>query len=133
MATSGTLAAGTAMSGNSMTISLPAGVTPALDTTGHPDTSKLVAASGVTTTGGLVSTAIYQAATATQPAQITVAVAGKDKLGFGTGEFMTLTLNLTPFVSPTTTDFPISDFVAADLDGKAISGLQANVTAVTIQ
>ena len=130
VATTGTLPAGAAISGTAMTILLPVGVVPVLDTSGNVDINRLVTASGMTQAGGLVATVIYQAATTVKPALLTIAMASKAKDGFNLGEFMTLSLSRTVPVSPAINDFTISDFTAADLSGNQIVGLQAIITAV---
>ena len=130
LSTYGTLPAGKTIAGTSMTISLPAGVVPPLDSTGHPDMNLLVTASGVAQSGGLVSTAIYEPATATQPALLTIAVASREKGGFGVGEFAVLNLNLTALLFPNASDFPISGFVAVDTADNQLSGIQAAVSSV---
>ncbi len=120
--TSGTLTAGNSLAGVGLTFILPTGVTPPLDATGQVDGSKLVTASGVTVAGGLVVTAVHVEG---QPAKLSVVVASKAASGFGVGETMLLTLNLASGIPPKASDFTITDFQAADLNGKAVSTVNA--------
>jgi len=130
LSTFGTLPAGKSIAGTSMTIALPAGVVPPLDSTGHPDMNLLVTASGVAQSGGLVSTAVYEPATATKAALLTISVAAREKGGFGVGEFAVLNLNLTAQLFPNASDFPVSGFVAVDTADIQLSGIQAAVSSV---
>lgn len=123
--TSGTLPSGSALAGIGFTFTLPTDVTPPLDATGQVDTSKLVTAYGVSAAGGLAVTAVHLD---TQPARISLVVASKAKAGFGVGETMLLTLNLANGAAPKASDFTITEFEAADLAGKAVTGLQAALT-----
>ena len=133
MATSGSLPAGASLAGIGITLTLPAGVTPALDASGQVDTSRLVNPSGVTIARGLAVTAVYLEATAGKPAHLCLVAAGKAAAGFGVGETMLITLNRTADVFPKASDFAMSEFSAADTDGKAVSGLQMAVTAVKLE
>jgi hypothetical protein len=133
LATSGNLPAGTSLAGIGMTLTLPAGVTPALDNAGQVDASRLATASGVTAAGGLAVTAVYVEATAGTPARLSLAAASKAAAGFGVGETMIVTLNRLTTSSPGTTDFVITGFSAADLSGNAVIGLQAAVTGLRLE
>jgi len=133
LATSGNLPAGTSLAGIGMTLTLPTGVTPALDNAGQVDTSRLVTASGVTAAGGLAVTAVYVGATAGTPARLSLAAASKAAGGFGVGETMLVTLNRLTTSSLGTADFAIIEFSAADLSGNAVIGLQAAVSGVSLE
>lgn len=133
LATSGVLPAGTSLAGIGMTMTLPPGVAPALDNAGQVDTGRLVTASGVASAGGLAVTAVYMEATAGAPARLSLAVASKSAAGFGVGETMILTLNRGTVSGLGTADFPITGFTAADLGGTAVIGLNAVLTAVSLE
>jgi len=133
VATSGTLPPGTSLAGVGLTLSLPAGATPALDATGQINASQLVTPSGVTVEGGLVAAAVHLEATNEQQARLSLVVASKDKAGFGVGESMVLTLNRMAGTAPQASDFSINEVSAADLYGQSVSGLQAIITAVKLE
>ena len=131
IASAGSLSTGQSLAGAAMTLILPSGVTPAMDSSGQVNTSRLVTASGVAAAGGLAVSAVYIEAAGAQPARLSVVVAGKARDGFGTGEFMIITLNRGILTSPRASDFGIYEFAAADLDGKAVVGLQASITDIS--
>lgn len=133
ISTSGSIPSGQSLAGIGMTIALPPGVAPALDTSGQVDTERLVTHSGVTAASGLVATALYLEATAVQPARISIVVASKAKAGFGVGECMVLTLKRSAGATPGANEFGIAEFSAANLDGAAVTGLQAAITEVMLR
>ncbi len=123
--TSGTLPAGKSLAGIGMTITLPNGVVPPLDAAGQVDGNRLVTASGVAASGGLAVAAVHLTSDSGQPAQLSLAVASKASGGFGVGATMVLNLNLTRGIIPKSSDFSVAEFQAVDLDGQAVSGIQA--------
>jgi|GEM_PF-2579944 len=133
ISTSGSIPAGQSLAGIGMTITLPPGVTPVLDPSGQVDAVRLVTHSGVTDDSGLIATALYLEATAAQPARISIAVASRAKAGFGVGECMVLTLKRSSGATPEAKEFGITNFSAANLDGAAVTGLQATITRVMLQ
>lgn len=133
VSTTGIIPAGQSLTGIGLTMTLPAGVTPALDASGHPDAARLVTPSGVTVAGGLAATAIHLEAAAGQPARLALAVSSMASSGFGTGECMILTLNRTAGATPQANEFDITEFSAANLDGVSVGGLQAVITDVKLQ
>jgi hypothetical protein len=133
VSTSGSLSGGESLAGIGMTMALPAEVAPALDASGQVDAARLVTPSGVTATGGLAVTALHLAAAAGQPARLSLVVASKARAGFGVGESMVLTLNRADRATPQVSNFSITEFSAANLAGQPVSGLQAGITAVSLQ
>jgi hypothetical protein len=133
ISTKGIIPAGQSLAGIGMTMTLPAGVTPALDASGQVDTVRLVTPSGVTGDGGLATTAIYLEAAAGQPARLALAVSSMTDSGFGIGECMILTLNRTAGTTYQANEFDITEFSAANLDGVSVGGMQAVITDVKLQ
>jgi hypothetical protein len=60
-------------------------------------------------------------------------LAAQTATGFGTGEFVTISLTSTAATTPTATDFLLSAFNPIDVTGIAVTGLSATVSDVTTQ
>ena len=126
ISTQGTLPSGTQIGGIDVTIALPTGVT-VKSVTSPPETdSGVVVTSGVAAANSTVLST-YTAATSTSTGKVRVLLANSN--GFGTGEFMTINCDIALGSTPTASDFSLSGFVAKDLNGVAISGLNSAFTA----
>lgn len=126
ISTQGTLPSGTQIGGIDVTIALPTGVT-VKSVTSPPETdSGVVVTSGVAVSNSTVLST-YTAATSTSTGKVRVLLANSN--GFGTGEFMTIHCDIASGSTPTASDFSLSGFVAKDLNGVAISGLNSAFTA----
>lgn len=129
---SGTLASGVNIGGINVTLVLPSGVT-VKATPGSANSTVLVTnpgvvvASGVATGANIFSSATYSAAAGGVPGQAVVHVA--NAVGFGTGEFVTVNCDISAGSFPAASDFHLIDFAAVDLNGAAITGLTAGLTA----
>ena len=124
--TTGSLDQGTMIGGITVAGVLPAGVTvkatpdaqnPAVLVTD----SDVVIASGVTGTNASTF-ATYDATNR----NVTIQVYAQD--GFGIGEFVTVTCDITPGASPTAGSFGVEGFVPKDLNGAPIGTLTAGYT-----
>jgi hypothetical protein len=126
ISTQGTLPGGTQIGGLDVTLALPAGVT-VKSVTSPPETdSGVVVTSGVAAANSTVLST-YTAAAGASAGKVRVLLANPN--GFGTGEFMTIHCDIAPGNTPTASDFILSGFVASDLNGVAISGLNSAFTA----
>ena len=127
--TQGTLGAGVSLHGVGVTVTLPTGVTVATDSSGNVGSSAAVV-SGVAS-GGNIATPVYKPATATNKATLKLIVAAAGS-GFGTGEFVTVTCNLTAGNSLQASDFPasiLSNLEPANQSLAPVSGLAPTITA----
>ena len=126
ISTQGTLPSGSQIGGIDVTIALPNGVT-VKSATNPPETdSGVVVTSGVAVENSTVLST-YTAATSTSTGNVRVLLANSS--GFGTGEFLTIYCDIASGSTPTASDFSVSGFVVKDLNGAAISGLNAAFTA----
>jgi len=126
MSTQGTLPSGTQIGGIDVTITLPTGVT-VKSVASPPETdSGVVVTSGVAAANSTVLST-YTPATSSSTGKVRVLLA--NSTGFGTGEFMTVHCDIASGSTPTASDFSVSGFVAKDLNGVAISGLNSAFTA----
>ncbi|MCK9417912.1 MAG: hypothetical protein M0R70_00865 [Nitrospirae bacterium] len=122
LSATGTLATGTQIGGIDITMHLPAGVT-IKSTTNPPETdSGIVTASGLAVSNSSV-VANYTASSGT----VHIVLANPN--GFSTGEFATVNCDIAAGSNPTQTDFSVVNMTAKDLNGIAISGLSAVLTA----
>ena len=126
ISTQGTLPSGTQIGGIDVTITLPTGVT-VKSVTSPPETdSGVVVTSGVAAANSTVLST-YTAATSASTGKVRVLLA--NSIGFGTGEFLTVHCDIASGSTPIASDFSLSGFVAKDLNGVAISGLNSEFTA----
>jgi hypothetical protein len=125
IATQGTLPSGTQIYGIDITIVLPTGMSVKSVTTPPETDSGVVVASGVAAANSTVLST-YTPATSLTTGKVRVLLA--NSIGFGTGEFMTVHCDIASGSTTTTSDFSVSDFVAKDLNGVAISGLIPEIT-----
>lgn len=126
LATSGTPSA--QLAGVGVTLVLPSGVTPALNTDGSVATS----VSGVAAPGSMLAP-IYTPATDTAKGTIRFVLASKITAGFGAGEFATITLVVAPGYNPSVSDFATSGLATIDVRGNSATGLTATVTGLSVQ
>ena len=125
----GALPTGTSLSGISVKVQLPAGVTVSADAgntakTGVVTASGVAAASSVTIIG-------YTPATATTPATLEFLIISNTPGGFGVGEFATVNCVIASGNFPTASGFilPATDFKPANLQLLYAAGLTATLTA----
>jgi hypothetical protein len=125
--TSGTLPSGTHIGGIDATLNLPAGVSvKAVPDTLNPNV--LQTDSGVIAVSGVASgsnAAVIGTYTATQNA---VSIHVVNAVGFGTGEFVTVTCNLASGATVTAGSITAPALSAVDLNGAPITGLTAGVS-----
>lgn len=117
MVTQGTLPAETSLSGVSVTISLPAGVTPVMHSTGDVDSATVTVSGVAIPSNSLPPT--YTPATGTAPATLELVITNMAAEGFGVGEFVTVTCSVTPGSYPREEDFSVLNFSAITLTGEA--------------
>lgn len=127
----GTLPAGTAISGAAFTLTLPANVTPALVSG--------VVANGVITpsgtfVGGTQAPPLYTVATASAPGTIYLTLVNPVAAGTTqVGEVATITLQLTNGVTPVAGSFGVSGVSVSDVLYNSIGSMSATVASVTLQ
>lgn len=130
LSTSGTLPGSTLIGGSDVNIILPTGVSVKAAANVAPRSS-IVTYSGVVTVSGVaVDTHAMALATLTGPNTLNVKVVNPN--GFGVGEFAKVTCAIDAGAEVVDTDFSTTGFAPVDVDGVAISGLTASLTA-TIQ
>ncbi|NTV49702.1 MAG: hypothetical protein HGB32_02645 [Geobacteraceae bacterium] len=119
----------TSMVGIGIKITLPSGVTPALNADGSVAAS-VVAISGVVESGAVI-TPVYVAASGATLGTLQFAVA-TSAAGFNAGEFATVVLNLSASANPVLADFILSNFNPIPELGVPVTGLTAVVASSTI-
>jgi hypothetical protein len=113
---------GTLISGITVTVDLPAGVSVNATPGDLITDSSVVLASGVTGTNAWAYFT-YDAAAR----KVVIYVASLDQTGFGTGEFVTVNCVIDSG-KPTAADFGVEGVEATDVNGAAIAGLTAGYT-----
>jgi hypothetical protein len=123
------LASGTSLSGISVKVLLPPGVTVSADSA-NVVPAGVVTASGVAAVSRVIP-AIYTPATASAPATLEFVVFSNAAGGFGVGEFATVNCQIVSGSFPTASSFvlPAADFKPADLLLQPVTGLTATLTA----
>lgn len=124
LSTTGTPSAN--LAGAGITITLPDGVTPALNGDGSLAGSVAIV-SGVAAPGTVIAPA-YTPATATAKGTLHYALASEISAGFGEGEFSTVTLAVAAGKTPGQADFALSDFTPIDVHGGTATGLGVTFT-----
>jgi len=133
VAISGTLPAGTNISGVGVTVVLPAGATVDTDSSGAVTTGSVIP-SGIFVSG-TQTTPIYTAASVANPASLKICptstkVGGESQ----TGEIATVVVNLAGGTKPTADSFVLSDLVVVNASTyDKITGISGSVTTVTFQ
>lgn len=129
LSSAGSLTSGSSLSGISVKVQFPAGVTVSTDTNN-------VVSAGVVTPSGVaaastVTLALYTPATTTTPSTLEFVVVSSSAGGFGVGEFATINCVIASGSFPMPNDFiiPATDFKPADLLLQPIMGLTASLTA----
>jgi hypothetical protein len=129
LSTSGTPSAN--LAGIGITVTLPDGLTPALNSDGS------VAATVVTVSGvaapGTVLAPVYTPASGATKGTLRLVMASSITAGFGAGEFATLTLTAAAGSNPAQTDFTLSDFNPIDVHGASATGLTPAVASLAVQ
>lgn len=125
ISTSGTPSAN--LSGNDIILTLPDGVTPTLNAD-RTVANSVIAVSGVAAPGTVLAP-VYTSATASARGTLHFAMASTIAVGFGAGEFATVTLNITAGKNPVQGDFSLSGFNPIDVTGNSATGLTAGFTA----
>ncbi len=128
----GTLPAGTSISGAAFTLTLPANVTPLI--INNSVAGSVVSLSG-TFAGGTQTPPVYTAATANSPGTLQLSLVNGVPAGITqVGEVATIVLQLANGVTPTAGDFSVSAVSVIDAQlYNTISNMGANVAAVTLQ
>ena len=128
LATSGSPSA--QLAGIGITITLPDGVTPALNSDGSV-AATVAAASGVAVPGTILAP-VYTQASGSVKGTLSLAMASSIAAGFGAGEFVTINLEVTG-AWPTQSDFSLSGFNPIDLKGNSATGITAAVASLSEQ
>src|SRR6185369_16955814 len=133
VAISGTLPAGTNISGVGVTMTLPAGVTVATDSSGAVTTESVIP-SGIFASG-TQATPIYSAENIGNPASLKICPTSNKVEGESqTGEIATIVVNLASGATPTAESFVLSDLVVVNASTyDKITGISGSVTTVTFQ
>lgn len=118
------------MAGIGITITLPSGVTPALNADGSVAAS-VVTVSGVAAPGTVVAPT-YVAEAGAVLGTLNFAMASSVAAGFGAGEFATVVFNRSGGVTPVIADFPLSAFTPIAKLGVAVTGLTATVSSLVL-
>lgn len=123
-----TAGTGTTIYGIDVTVDLPAGVT--LKSAVNPPSTDagVVIASGATGSASIV-TAVYTAATSTQPAKARIGIVNAN--GFSSGEYCAVNADIAAGHSPQASDFSMVNFQAWDGLGGVISGITPSFTVET--
>ena len=117
---------GTTICGIDVTVNLASGVT--VRSTNPPQVdSGVITPSGVAGSG-TIATAVYSAATNTQPGKLRVLLANAN--GLTTGEFCTVNADIASGATPASGEFSISNFSASDSSGNVISGISPTYSVV---
>jgi hypothetical protein len=109
------------LAGVGVDLVLPDGVTPALNADGAVE-AKVVSASSVALPGSSIPP-IYTPATATAKGRLSIAVVTSNSVGFGAGEFATVTLTVASPQPPGQSDFTLTSFIPVDILGNVATGL----------
>lgn len=126
LVTSGTLTRN--LSGVSVTVPLPPGVTIAVDGAGNVVSSAIVV-SGVTAAAASIpdGTISYTAPNGTTPGTVSFILVSSVQSGFGVGEFATMTFTVTAGASVPQGVIAGSNFEPIDLLGSQVTGLTATL------
>jgi len=116
---SATGTASVALAGVGVTIVLPTGVTPKLNSSGEVDSS-VVQVSGAAVSG--TSLAVYLPATATDKGKLTLAVASSNQTGFTGGDYALVTLQIAQGTTVSQSDFTLTGFSAIATSGATVTG-----------
>lgn len=116
------------LSGASVTLPLPVGVTVATDSAGAP-LANVVIPSGVTASAAMVPTDLmsYSAPTATNAGSLTFVLASNATGGFGIGEFATVTMTVASGSIAPTGVIPVASFKPVDIFYQNVTGLTASM------
>lgn len=132
LATSGTPSAN--LAGLGITVTLPDGVTPALNNDGSVAVT-VATVSGVAAPGSVLAP-VYTPAVGATKGTLRLAMASSITAGFGAGEFATLKLKVADGSNPVQADFIVSDLnsiATEENGGVAVTGLTPEVTSLTLQ
>jgi hypothetical protein len=116
---SATGATSVALAGVGVTIVLPTGVTPKLNSSGEVDSS-VVQVSGAALPG--TSLAVYLPATTTNKGKLTLAVASSSQTGFIGGNYALVTLQIAQGTTVSQSDFNLTGFSAIATSGATVTG-----------
>jgi predicted small lipoprotein YifL len=120
------------LAGVGITITLPTGVTPALNSDGTV-AATVVTVSGVASPGTVVSP-VYTPASGAVKGKLVIAVASGIVAGFGAGEYATVVLAAEAGTAPLQSDFALTDFrPIAVSNGADAAGLTATISGYTLQ
>ena len=130
LSTAGTLAQN--LSGISISVTLPNGVTPELKSDGSL-ASSVATATGVAVPGSV--SAVYTPAAGAAKGELLILMVGNSAAGFGAGEFLTLKLDVAAGNSLTVADFLLGDFDPVNVLGAHLAAgtLTPSVSALDIK
>lgn len=112
--------------GLQLTLNIPNGVTARVNPATGQVASDVVQLVGATDQTKVYSAVDYTPATAVASGKLKFMVI--DTLGFISGEYLTIRLDVVQGFFPVATDFSISDYVISDLNGVTINGLTPTFT-----
>lgn len=119
------------LAGIAITVILPDGVTPILNSDGTVAPS-VVTISGVAVPGAVLAP-IYKPASGTTNGTLRFVLANSVPTGFSVGEFATLTLTVAPGFNPALSDFTLSDFTPIDIGGNTATVLIPSVASLEVR
>ncbi len=131
LATTGTQPIGKVLLGIGVTIDLPTGVAPKLDANGAVSVS-VITPSGVMFNAATVLAPVYIPASGATHGTFSFAMVSSAVGGFGSGEFVTVSLQLAGGATATTGSFPLSGVSLIDSNGATVAGMGATVSGVTL-
>lgn len=130
LSTSGTPSAN--LAGIDITVTLPDGVTPFLNSDGSV-AAAVVTLSGVAAPGTVPLPPLYTPANGVVKATLRLSILSDIVAGFGAGEFATLRLMPAAGSNPVQADFILSAFNPIEINGASATGLTPAVSSLTMQ
>jgi len=124
-----------ALAGIGVTVVLPDGVTPALNSDGSV-AAAVATVSGVAATGVAATApiqAVYTPSSGSLNGTLYLAMVSSDPAGFGVGEFATVMLVVAAGYNPPLSDFTLSGFAPVDTNYNIATGLTAAVANLSFQ
>lgn len=109
--------------GIQFTLNIPYGVTAQTDSSGNVTSS---AADLVGASGNYQIIRSYTPATPSANGGLTIAIL--EPAGFTAGQYIAISLDITPGVTPNAADFTLSNLVLSDLNGRTVTGVTCQYT-----
>ena len=128
--TAGLVAPGQTLGAVWLTLSIPPGVTVAIDPLSHEPARGVVTLIGASDPTLVFQSVKYTEATATAYGELQLVVVNAQ--GFGPLEYIALQLDITPGSFPVASDFSVSNFVVSDIDTYTTIPIANPTVSVTI-